>query len=611
MFDLVQKNKTVVQIVLVMVSLGLVVGFGISGYSAFQEREDFLAKVGGTTITERDLAEAVNNQSVPDEMKPAVVEQLIQQRLLTEEANAQRLSTADSSLREFIVGIEAFQKDGKFDPALYKQLLEQQRMTPESFEQKLKQDMAMRQLVGGMAGAGIVSTATRERMEKLLGERRELQVSIVPAQEFLQQISVSDAEIQQYYEAHAAEFKMPEQVRLEYLVLSQDELAKSLTVDDAEVQKYYDEHKQDIAKEERKARHILLTFPQGATQEQKAALKKQAEALLADVRKNGAQFAEIAKQKSQDPGSAAQGGDLGWFGRGMMVKAFEDAVFSLEKGQISNLVESEFGFHVIKLDDVRTRTLADVKPEIVERLKVQKAQTVFQSQSEKFNEIVYQQADSLQPAAAELKLEIRKSDWVSKQGAKEKELSSPRVIEAVFGDDVLKNKHNSEAVEVASGLLVSARVIEHKPEQVSPLAEVRMSISTKLKEEKAFKQAQEDGAARLKRLQAGEALSLKWSAPQEVVRVGTRQIDEEQLKAIFRVSPDKLPGYVGGELKGVGYLIFKVAKVSPAIPLDDQARQSMTETLSQMYGQAALSAYVEGLRKQIKVEYKVPAAKTE
>ncbi len=611
MFDLVQKNKTAVQIVLAMVSLGLVVGFGIGGYSAFQQGEDFLAKVGGAAITERDLAEAVNNQTVPDDMKPGVVEQLVQQKLLSEQARALRLSVADATLRDFIATVPAFQVDGKFDSKRYKELLEQQRMTPEIFEQKVKQDLITRQLVGGIASGGFTSAAVQERMEKLLGERRELQVALVPAQEFAKQVVVTDGEIKQYYDAHSAEFKMPELVKLEYLALSQAVLAAKQEVSDAEVQKYYDEHKQEIAKEERKARHILLALPQGATPEQKADLKKQAEALLAEVKQNSPRFAEIAKQKSQDPGSAPQGGDLGWFGRGMMVKVFEDTVFALSKGQVSDIIESEFGFHIIKLDDIRTKALDDAEPEIVQHLKVQKAQAAFQSQSEKLNEIVYQQADSLKPAADALQLEIRKSEWVSREGGKELELANPKIGEAVFSDDVLKKKHNSEAVEVGPGVLVVARVIEHKPEQLSPLADASEKIAAKLRAEKALKRAGEEGAARLKALQAGQIVDLKWTPAQEVIRVGNQQIAEDQLKAIFRVPAEKLPGYVGGELKGQGYLIYKVVKVAPAEALAPEARQRMKDTLGQMYGQAAAMGFVEALRKQIKVEYKAAVPKTE
>ncbi|MBS1156191.1 MAG: hypothetical protein H6R07_2115 [Proteobacteria bacterium] len=611
MFDLVQKNKTAVQILLGMVSLGLVVGFGISGYSAFQQDENFLAKVGGTSITERDLAEAVNNQTIPDEMKPAVVEQLVQQKMLTETAQALRLTVTDATLREFIAGIPAFQVDGKFDPKRYKEALEQQRMTTEGFEQKVRQDLVSRQLVGGIVAAGFTSGAMQERMEKLLGERRELQVALVSGQDFTKLVAVADDEIKQYYDAHAAEFKVPEQVKLEYVALSQAALAATQDVSEADIQKYYDTHKQDIAKEERKARHILLALPQGAKPEQKAELKKQAEALLAQVNQTGVNFAEVAKQKSQDPGSAQQGGDLGWFGRGMMVKVFEDAVFALNKGQISGVIESEYGFHIIKLDEIRTKTLNDAKPEIAQHLKEEKAQAAFRSQSEKLNEIVYQQADSLKPAADALKLEIRKSGWVGREGGKEIELANPKIGEAVFSDDVLKKKHNSEAIEVVPGVMVAARVIEHKPEQVLPLAEVRDPIAAKLRGEKALKRAGEEGANRLKALQAGQNVDLKWTPAQEVIRVGNQQIADEQLKAIFRVPADKLPDYVGGELKGQGYLIYKVVKISPATELAPEARQRMKDTLGQMYGQAAVTGYIEALRKQVKVEYKTVTAKSE
>lgn len=611
MFDLVQKNKTTVQVVLALVSLGLVVGFGLSGYSAFQDGGQYLAKVGGMHITERDLAEAAGNQTLSDEMKPGVIEQLVQRQLLSDEAQALRLTVSTEAMRELIAGIPAFQIEGKFDAKRYKELLEQQRLTPEGFEQKVRRDLTLRQLTGGIAQAGFTSLAMQERMEKLLGERREVQVAHVSTQDFLKSVVVTDAETKQYYDAHAAEFKTPELVKLEYVVLSQSSLAMAQQVSDAEVQKYFDEHKAEIAKEERKARHILLSFSKETKPEQKAELKKQADALLAEVKQNPARFADIAKLKSQDPGSAAQGGDLGWFSRGMMVKAFEDVVFGLNKGKISGVVESEFGFHIIKLDESRVKALADAKPEIEERLRTQKAQAAFQSQSEKFNEIVYQQADSLKPAADAFNLSIRKSGWISREGSRDLELSSPKIAEAAFSDDVLKKKHNSEVLEVAQGVMTAIRVVEHKPEQVPKLAEVSENIVGKLRLEKAVKQAQEAGLARLKAVQAGQDADLKWEPTQEVMRVGGQQVQEAQLKAIFATSPDKLPAYVGGEQKDQGFIIYKVGKVVPAPALAPEARQRMVDTLAQMYGQVALTSYMDALRKQGKVEYRTVQPKAE
>lgn len=601
MFDLVQKNKTAVQVVLGLVSLGLVVGVGVGGYSAFQDGENFLAKVDGVRITEREYAEATKKQPVPDDMKPMVIDELVQRQLLLNEAQSLHMTVTAANLRELIAADKSFQTDGKFDPALYKDFLSKRGITAEDFEREQAENLSQWRLVGAIVQSGMISGATQERMKKILGERREVQLAKVGAEEFLKAVTVSDVEIKQYYDGHAAEFKVPEQVKLEYVLFTPADMP-AMQLSDAEVQKYYDEHKQEISKEERKARHILLLAPQDATPAQKAELKKQAEALLAEIKQAPARFADVAKLKSQDPASAKNGGELDWYGRGAgLVKSFEDAMFALSKGQISNVIESQYGFHIIKLDDVRTKTLADARPEIEERLKSQKMQTAFQAQAEKFNDMVYQQADSLKPAADAFKLQIRKSDWFGREGGKERELASPKIVEAAFSDDVLKKKHNSEAIEVAPGALVAVRVVEHKPEQVSPLAEANSKIAEKLRFEKAVKKAQEEGALRLKALQSGQNPQLKWEASQEVMRGGRQQIQDAQLKEIFRAQTDKLPGYVGGEQKDQGFVIYKVVKVTPAEAPVTEVLQNMT--------MATLNHYLESLRKAAKVEIKPLASK--
>ena len=496
MFDLVQKNKTAVQVILALVSLGLVIGVGISGYSAFNDGEPFLAKVGNSLITERELADAVGNRNVPDEMKPELVAQLVSQQLLQEEARNLRMSATDESLRELIAAIPAFQVDGKFDPKRYKELLANQQMTPEVFQQRLKQDIVARQLIGGFGQAAIVSSAVQERVEKMLGERREVQMAFLGADAYLKTVAVGDDEIKQYYEANQAEFKKPEMVKLEYLVLSQAALAAGQQVSDAEIQKFFDENQEKIGK-----------------------------------------------------------------------------------------------------------PLAEVKSQIKDLLKMQKAQSLFREKTKEFNEMVYQKADSLQPTAEAFKLELLKSDWVSREGAKERELSNAKVAEAVFSDDVLNKKHNSEAIEVSPGVMVAARVVEHKPDQVLPLAEVSAKVADKLKAEKAVKKAQEEGAAKLKVLQEGQVGGLLWSPAKALSRAESHGLDEKQVKAIFRVGTNKLPGYAGLEVKGKGYVFFKVGKVLSNEPLPAEAKQQMAAALGQMYGQVAVDAYINALRKQIKIEY--------
>ncbi|WP_432719803.1 peptidylprolyl isomerase [Jeongeupia wiesaeckerbachi] len=604
MFDLVQKNKTAVQVVLGLVALGLVVGVGVSGYSAMEGGDDFYAKVGGSRITERDVAQATSGQAVSNEMKPMVVEQLVRQKLLLQAAAKQNFVATEAELQKAIMAIPAFQENGHFDPKKYESLLAAQQMTAAQFEERVRDDIALRQLLSAFVSGNFQSQRTMDRMAKLLGEKRSVSVALLKPEAYLAQVNVSEAELKQYYDQHQQELKTPEMVKLAYVVLSQADLAKAQNVSDADVQQYFDAHKADLGKEERRAAHILIATPKGANAEQLAAATAKAESVLKDVRANPARFAELAKQFSQDPGSAEQGGDLGWFGPGAMVKPFDDAVFKLEKGQLSGVVQSDFGFHIIKLEDVRGRTLADLKPEIEQKLKLEKAQATFQSQLEKFNEVVYQQGSSLQPAADQFKLQVQQSGWVTRQGAQDQLLNNPKLAEAVFSDDVLKGKHNTEAIEVAPGTVVSARIVEHKPAAVPPLATVSPDLLAKLKQEKALKLAQEDGARKLAGLQKGESVAADWQPGGEFSRgEAPRGVDPQTLNALFRAPADKLPAFVGNAVPQQGYVLYRVEKSTPAPKLDAQLLQRMREGLGQMYGQVEIASYIDSLRKSAKIEY--------
>ncbi|AOX99774.1 peptidylprolyl isomerase [Jeongeupia sp. USM3] len=603
MFDLVQKNKTAVQVVLGLVALGLVVGFGVSGYSAMQDGDDFYAKVGGSRITERDVALATEGQAVSNEMKPMVVEQLIRQKLLLQAAAKQGFAATDAEMQKVIMAVPAFQENGQFSAKRYQEMLAAQQMTVAQFEQRVRDDIALRQLLSSFVSGNFQSQKTMDRMAALLGEKRAVAAALLRPEAYLDQVSVSEAEIKQYYDKHKDELKAPEMVKLAYVVLSQDELANAQTVSDAEVQQYFDQHKSELGKEERRAAHILITVAKDASAEQRAAAKTKAEGILKEVRANPARFAELAKQYSQDPGSAQQGGELGWFGRGAMVKPFDDTVFKLDKGQISDVVQTDFGYHVIKLEDARSPALADLKPTIEQKLKLQKAQAAFQSQLAKFNEVVYQQGSSLQPAADQFKLQVQQSGWVTRKGAQDPALNNPKLFDAVFSDDVLKGKHNTEAIEVAPGKVVSARIVEHKPAEVPALATVASELSAKLKQEKALKLAQEDGARKLAALQKGEAVSAEWMPAIDVSRSMQSGVDAQTLNAMFRAPADKLPAYVGNVVPEQGYVLYRVETSTPAPKLDAQTQQRMRDGLAKMYGEVEISNYIDSLRKSAKIEY--------
>jgi len=616
MFDFVERNRTAVQVVLGVVTLGLVIGFGVTGLDAWQAGDNYLAKVGGTKITDRELNALIGNRSVPDEMKPMVIEQMVQRQLLLEDAKDQRVFLSKSDLRAMIAENPAFQVNGKFDAEKYREALLQAQKTPEAFEQEVRDQVVIRRMLGGLLETGVVGKAQADLLARLLSEKREVQELRFTPQQYanLKEIIPTEAEIKAYYDSHQADYKLPETVRLEYVTLSQDQMAAAVQVSDEEIQKYFDEHQADLVNEERKISHILLEVPQGAKAEKKAEIKKQAESLLVELKKNPAQFADMAKRKSQDAVSAANGGALGgWVKRdGQMVKPFEDASFALAKGVISDLVETQYGFHIIKVDDVRSKQIADAKVEVEQKLKAQKAQTRFLAQQEKLSELVYQQADSLKPAADELKLKIEQSGWISRKTANDPKFSEPKLLEAVFSDDVLKKKHNTEVVEVAPGVLIAARVIEHKPEQIQSLALVSTGIADKLKQQKALKRANDEGVARIKSLQAGNEAGVSWNKSLQVQRVDPQGLNQDVLRGIFQVDPAKVPAYVGGEDGAAGYVIYKVAKVLPAKAASEEDRLALSEQINRIGAMAAVRAYLDGLKKEYKVSYgKMPPSAQE
>ncbi|KPC53835.1 SurA N-terminal domain-containing protein [Amantichitinum ursilacus] len=608
MFDLVQKNRRMVEVLLGAVVLGLIVSFGWSGYAASQGGSDWLAKVGNTTISEQQVEDAMRRQQ--GAQKPTVLNALIERQLVLNEARDLRLTPSDEQLRAAIAAIPAFQDNGQFSKTKYEQVLSANGMQPLQFQKDVGEDLAGRQLMAPWQASVVVPNAVIENAARLMGERREVVTSVFKADDYLGKASVTPAEIKQYYDAHQVDLKAPEMVRVEYLVLSAAQLAQQQTVSDAEIQKYFDAHKAELAKDERKAAHILIAVQPNASAADKQAAKAKAEAIDKQVKANPSSFAAVAKAESQDPGSKDQGGDLGWFAADAMVKPFADAAFKLSKGQISDVVESQFGYHIIMLEDARTTSLADVKTAVADKVKAEKAQTQYQSSLDKFNELVYQQADSLKPAADALKLQTAQSGWVTRQGAQDPALSNPKLTEALFSDDVLKKKHNTEAIEVQPGTLVSARVIDYKAAQVPPLATASPDIESKLKHEKAVKLAAADGAQKLAALQKGEAAEIKWAEqPTQLGRFGNPAVPADQVKAVFNVDVKKLPAYVGGADPAQGFVVYKVEKAIAAPAMTPEMRAQLTQSMEQTYAGAEMASYMANLQKKQKVE--IRAAKSE
>jgi peptidyl-prolyl cis-trans isomerase D len=521
----------------------------------------------------------------------------------------------DQQLVQFIASVPSLQDKGKFSKERYEALVASQGMSKEMFEARVRQDIAVQQLVLPVTEAGIVGSAAAGRWAATQIERREIsELQLVP-DNFMSKVKLAGDAVQKYYEANRKLFELPEQVRAEYLVLGRDELAAQAIVGDQDIKAYYKTHEARFKEaESRRASHILIRADKGAPEAEANAAKAKAEELLGQVRKVPADFAKIAKQHSQDPGSAAKGGDLDWFARGAMVKAFEDTVFALKDGQVSDVVRSDFGFHVIRVTGIRPeriKSIDDVKAEIVAELRREIGTKKYAEAAEAVGNMVYEQSDSLKPAAEKWKLEVRKTSWIAKGGKLAPNFDSPKLSGALFSDDALKNKRNTEAVEVAPGMLVAARVLEHKPASLQPMESVRAEIEKHLVREEAASLAIKDGEEKLARLTKGEAIEVKWSPSRSVSRSQAPGLPPESIRAIFATSTASLPAHVGVAYPGRGYALYRIASVKAGEGgKDDPAARALSQKYASLIAEEEFAAWMASLKASNPVEINKAALET-
>ena len=364
--------------------------------------------------------------------------------------------------------------------------------------------------------------------------------------------------------------------------------------------------KQYAKGEERQASHILITADAQASAEQKQAARAKAEQLLRQVKQNPASFADLAKKNSQDPGSAAKGGDLGSFPRGAMVKPFDDAAFNMKVGEISGLVESQFGYHIIKVTGEKKHAFDESRKQVELDLKRQKAGKKFAELAEQLNNQVFEQGDNLKPAADALKLPVQTSGWISRTGSENKLLNSPKLLQAIFAEEAVKNKRNTEVIDVGSNMLVAAHVVEYKAAAVRPLEEVRADIVKLLTRQQAAALAAKQGRETLIKLKQGAGEVVAWSAPKLISRdnaQGTQGFTGPAIGEIFRADGAKLPAYVGYENPQGGFVLVKITRILDGDAFDAAKRKAAADELRQLVAQEELNAYVASLK--LKADVKV------
>ena len=613
LFDIVRNNKRITQIFLAVITLPFAF-WGVESYVRNVDSGTEIATVGNAKISQQELQGAMREQQdrlrtqlggkidpVLFEslaMRRAVLDTLITQRLLAEQARKAKMSVGDQQLAQFIASVPSLQENGKFSKERYEALVAGQGMSKEMFEARLRQDIATQQLALPVSEGGITGQAAAGRWLQTQLEQRDVSEAALYPDAYTGQVKLAADAVQIYYDANRKQFEMPEQVRAEFVVLSRDAMAtQAAPAEDAVKAAYKANEARYKSPESRRASHILLKT--GSDAETKAA-KEKAEGLLAQVKKAPADFAKLAKQHSQDPGSAEKGGDLDWFSRGAMVKAFEEAVFSMKDGEISELVRSDFGFHIIRVSGIRperVKPFDEVKAEIAADLKREAGMKKYSEAAEAFGNTVYEQSDSLKPAAEKWKLDIKQTAWLAKGAKLPPPFDNAKLATALFADDALKNKRNTEAVEIAPGTLVSARVLEHKPASVQSLEAVKADVEKRLVLEEAASLAIKDGEAKLAKLQKGESINLKWSASHAVRRSEPQGLAPDSVRAIFGADATKLPVYVGTPHPGKGYALYRISAVKAGSNVKDDPRAAgLQQAYARAVAEEEFAAWLSNLR---------------
>jgi peptidyl-prolyl cis-trans isomerase D len=616
MFNFVHKRKRVIQVILGL----LIIPFALWGVDSYQNlfgHGNDVAEVAGYRITSMELQRAMQQQqdrlrqAAGRNVDPALLDTpsarrelldgMIAQRVLAVYAAKSNLVTTDEQLRDIIGAVPAFQDNGKFSRERYETLLKAQNSVPAQYEAQVRSDMVMQQLTSGLAESSFVARTTAQRFAALRGEMREVAETLIPATRFSSQVKLSPEAIETFYKSNPKAFEIPEQIRVEYVQLSQDALAAEASVTPEEVRAYYDANVAPKYKE-------------------RAAVKKKAEELAATLRKEPGRFEELAKKESQDTGSAPNGGDLGWFSRGSMVKPFEDAVFRQKEKEIAGPIESEFGLHILKVTGVRKSSKGEERRashillnapqgakdfeasrlDIERELRRQKLAKKFPESADAFSNLAYEQPDSLEPLAERFKLKVTTTGWFAKKAASPP-LDNAKLNAALFNDETIKSKRNTEAFEVAPGRIVVARVIEHRPATLRPLAEVKGEIAELLTQREAATMARKVGEGKLAELRAGKDAALLWGATKRVTREKTAGLNPPAVGPVFRADSSKLPAYAGLEVPS-GYALYRISKVQPSVSTDDSQLKATEYGLARQAAREDYLAFVQGLRARTAVE---------
>ncbi len=646
MFDFIRSHQRLMQLVLLILIFPSFALVGISGYTNYVSGDEDLAQVGDATITLQDFEAAQRNQTQQlqsrmgaafdpsvletPEVRESLLESLIDRGLIIDTAQREHFSVSDTVLRRAISAIPELQVDGRFSAERYNEVLASMGISSRDFEQSQRSELALQRVLGPIAFTVSVPDTVEQYLAKALTSQRTVRLEVFDAASYEEGIQVSDADIQTWYENNQSQLRVPEYVKADYLLLNEaSAMAAAATPAEQQLRDYYEQNKRRYVLPPRvQLSHILIQAGADASADEKQAARKTAEEIAARVAQEPERFAEVAQESSQDIGSAKQGGKLGWITRGTLPSNLEEAVFALNKGEVSGVVEGPDGFHVFFASDVqaeRGETFDQAKSKVEAEVRRQLGAEQFADMASRLRDLAYDNPQSLEPAAQALGLTIKSASGIAADRLLSAEqvkdnaaaasddaaiLEDPRVRRALFSNALMAEKQNSGVIEISPDTMLVVRVSEVVPSHTQPLEDVKEVIRQTLVLEGAVQEAEKAGEAALQAYQNQDDKSQApegFGSAQTISRSNPQGINSDVLLAAFDVSAGSLPAYTGVSGDS-GYVVVRVESAEQG-QVDPNLTLTLQRELDTLWGQAEERAVLRELRKTVGVEM-LPEAQT-
>ena len=595
--------------------------FGIDSYLSSVGSNVYIAKVNGVDISAQQYqnTEAMIRDQMSDpntdpalfdspEFKKAVLDNIISTELMNQSIDKNGFVISDEQLGAYIVGMPDFQENGKFSQERYDQIVQYNNLTPKKLEDKIRNQMATQQAKDSLNRLIYVPTEITQPLVNLAYQKRDISLHEIKLDDYKKKIKPSDEDVKTFYDENTSNFIMPDRVKIEFLIYSVAGIVPSISITDEEVKEFFEANKGKFeANQQRRASHILFAYQPGIDFEEKAKIRDLAQTTLNEIKKTPKIFENKVKELSQDIESAKQGGDLGFFSRTDMVKSFADAAFDLKVGDLYEIVDTEFGLHIIKLTEIKGEQVSfdKIKAQIKGELIYGKALDQYATNAENFNNTVYENSADLSVASKKFDLEVQQSQWLSLDDAK-RFFNNDAFANEIFAQESISSKTNTLAIEVSPNNLVSARVIDFSPSALQPLKEIKEKVVDLIIERKSQELIIEDGNKLVEDLQSSKR-KVEWFDELVIDRFDKKGLSDQLVKKIFQVDTAQLPAYSGlYDLKGE-YFVIKINKV-----INDKVTDALSVDLYREEYEKALkgaiqAAYIDDLRADatIKINPKV------